>query len=121
MPNPIARTKSVGAKVTEEEYTDLEKMAAAKNLTLGEWCREVLLARLNPEPPMAVEEIILAEILGTRMIVLNAVYALANGERLNAPEMQEIIRRVDEQKVAGAVELLARKAVGRKPEGEGRR
>ena len=118
MPNPIARTKSVGAKVTEEEYAALEELAAARNLTLGEWCREVLLARLNPEPPSPVEEIMLAEILGTRMILLNTVYALANGDKLSSAEMQALIRRVDQEKGSSATERLARSGIGRKADGE---
>ena len=119
-PNPIARTKSVGAKVTEEEYAGLEKLAAARNLTLGEWCREVLLARLNPVPPSPVEEILLAEILGTRMIVLNMVYAVANGEKLSGEEMKAMIRQVDQEKVASAVERLTQGRTAEEPQGDDR-
>ena len=37
-----SRTRSVGTKITEEEYARLEASAAESGLTVGEWCREVL-------------------------------------------------------------------------------
>jgi len=88
-------------------------------MTLSEWSREVLLAQLNPDRARPSEEIILAEILGTRMILLNTVYALANGEKLSSTEMQALILRVDQEKGSSAVERLAR--IGKKLNGEGSR
>jgi hypothetical protein len=42
VPHPL-RTKSIGFKVSEEEYAQLETAAQAEGRTLGEWCREVIL------------------------------------------------------------------------------
>ena len=47
MVKPTLRTKSIGTKVTEEEYARLERAAQAGSKTLGEWCREVMLASAN--------------------------------------------------------------------------
>ena len=44
MVKPPLRTKSIGFKVSEEEYAQLETAAQASGRTLGEWCREVVLA-----------------------------------------------------------------------------
>jgi hypothetical protein len=44
MVKPPLRTKSIGFKVSEEEYAQLEIAAQASGRTLGEWCREVVLA-----------------------------------------------------------------------------
>jgi hypothetical protein len=44
MVKPPLRTKSIGFKVSEEEYAQLEAAAQASGQTLGEWCREVVLA-----------------------------------------------------------------------------
>jgi hypothetical protein len=52
-----SRTRSVGTKISDEEYARLEASAAESGLTVGEWCREVLLkasgqsARRSPRPP----------------------------------------------------------------------
>jgi hypothetical protein len=43
MVKPPLRTKSIGFKVSEEEYAQLETAAQAEGRTLGEWCREVIL------------------------------------------------------------------------------
>ena len=47
MVKPPLRTKSIGFKVSEEEYAQLETAAQADGRTLGEWCREVVLARAS--------------------------------------------------------------------------
>ncbi len=43
MVKPPLRTKSIGFKVSEEEYARLETAAQASGRTLGEWCREAIL------------------------------------------------------------------------------
>ena len=40
---PPLRTKSVGTKVSEEEFAALETRARARQLTLSEWVRAELL------------------------------------------------------------------------------
>jgi uncharacterized protein (DUF1778 family) len=42
MVKPPLRTKSIGFKVSEEEYALLETAAQADGRTLGEWCRETM-------------------------------------------------------------------------------
>jgi hypothetical protein len=41
------RTKSLTAKVTEEEYARLLELATAAGQSMGEWARTVLLAQVN--------------------------------------------------------------------------
>lgn len=43
MVKPPLRRKSIGFKVSEEEYAQLETAAQASGRTLGEWCREVIM------------------------------------------------------------------------------
>ena len=61
MVKPPVRTKSIGTKVSDEEYAQLEKLAQAHGQTLGEWVREVLLERVNGRKPSAIEETLLTE------------------------------------------------------------
>lgn len=44
---PPLRTKTLGTKVSEEEFAQLEAAASERGLTLSEWCRETLLASVN--------------------------------------------------------------------------
>jgi hypothetical protein len=53
MVKPNLRTKSIGTRVSEDEYAHLERVAQKASKTLAEWCREVMLnsangARLTP-------------------------------------------------------------------------
>ena len=102
----ISRTKSAGAKVTEQEYAQLEALAQTRGLTLGEWCRDVLLAQLKPSVASLPEETILAEILGLRMIMINLLRALGNVETLTPEKVQKVIQWADAEKLTTALERL---------------
>jgi hypothetical protein len=102
----ISRTKSAGAKVTEQEYAQLEALAQTRGLTLGEWCRDVLLAQLKPSVASLPEETILAEILGLRMIMINLLRALGNEEALTPEKVQKVIQWADTEKLTTALERL---------------
>jgi len=58
MEKAVLRTKSIGTKVSDEEYARLEKLAEARGLTLSEWLRELALAELIAHP---AEQIILTK------------------------------------------------------------
>ncbi len=115
--NPL-RTKSVTAKVTEGEYQQLEAVAKAREMTLSDWCREVLLAGLNSggapqvdsaqiaSPDMAI----LTELLGVRMLLLNLLYPIGRGESLTAEKLQTVVSRADAEKLSAAIECLEQNA-----------
>ena len=111
----ISRTRSAGAKVTEEEYTQLEALAQTRGLTVGEWCREVLLAQLKPPVASLPEETLLAEVVGLRMIMINLLHALGSGEPLTAEKTQTVIDWADREKIATAVEYLREHTARNKP------
>ena len=77
-----SRTRSVGTKISDEEYARLEASAAESGLTVGEWCREVLLKASGHPAPLATptEETLLSELLALRTILLNLFYDVASGE-----------------------------------------
>ena len=105
------RTKSIGAKVTEQEYAQLERAAQAEHKTLGEWCRGVMLSSANFRPPKATEtgsdgHALMAEMLALRAILLNVLFKQAKGEPVTAEEMQRLIDRADSDKLRKAKERL---------------
>jgi len=75
MVKPVFRRKSIGTKVSEEEYAKLEALAGGR--ALGEWVREVLLRELDGGQARPAEQTLLAEVLALRTILLNAFYKLA--------------------------------------------
>ena len=107
MPADQIRNRTVGCKMTDSEYERLSAVVQSEGMTLGEWCREVLLERAEGRKPSVIEETLLAEVLALRTILLNAFYKLAQGEKLTAEEMQAIIERADANKVQKAIERLA--------------
>jgi hypothetical protein len=108
MVRPTLRTKSIGTKVTEEEYSRLEQAAQAGAKTLGEWCREVMLASANGRLPESQKSggVEFQALMALRTILLNVIYKQANGERLSAEEMQRLIERADADKIKKAAERL---------------
>jgi hypothetical protein len=107
MVKPVFRRKSIGTKVSEEEYARLEALAEGR--AMSEWAREVLLRELDGRQARPAEQTLLAEVLALRTILLNAFYKLAQGEKLTAEEMQAIIDRADAGKERKAIERLAAK------------
>jgi hypothetical protein len=96
----ILRTRSVGTKLSEEEYSRVETAAVRRGLTVGEWSREVLLEAAGKPAPAATpgEEILLAEILALRTILLNLFYEAVSGEAVRPDRMQELIAKADGEK-----------------------
>ena len=76
MAKPALRTKSIGTKVTDEEYAQLEAQAGGR--PISEWVREVLLLTLDPDPVSERAQTMLAEYLALRVILLNVPYRMAN-------------------------------------------
>jgi hypothetical protein len=118
MVKPPVRTKSIGTKVSDEEYAQLEKLAQAHGQTLGEWCRDVMLEHVDGRKPSVIEETLLAEVLALRTILLNLHFTVAKGEAITAEGMQEIIERADAGKTTKAAQRLAA-ASKEKPGGAG--
>jgi predicted DNA-binding protein len=77
---PPLRTKSIGCKVSEEEYARLETAAQASGQTLGEWCREAILREMRGAE---MHDPALAEIVGVRLLLVNVLRPVAASERLS--------------------------------------
>jgi hypothetical protein len=109
MVKPNLRTKSIGTKVSKEEFARLEQAAQKVSKTLGEWCREVMLASANGRPENGTggeAHAVMAEVVALRAILLNVLFKQAKGEPLTAEEMQRLINRADSDKLRKARERL---------------
>jgi hypothetical protein len=112
---PPLRTKTVGTKVRDQEYAQLEAVASERGLTLSEWCRETLLGKVNGQEEKsadtgATSQALMAELGALRTILLNVLFKLANGEKPTVEEMQRLIDRADSDKLRKARERLAQAA-----------
>jgi hypothetical protein len=84
------RTKSLGTKVTPEEYDRIRALAAEQ--PLSEWVRAALLKAADPP---AADSIVLAELLALRTILLNLHFHLCSGTPVTAETMRRLIERAD--------------------------
>jgi len=98
------RTKSIGSKVTEEEYARLEELAGVTGQSMSEWVRTILIEQLEQRAAKATEETVLAELLGLRTILLNLLFTVAKGEVISAEQMQAVIERADAGKMEAGAE-----------------
>ncbi len=122
MVKPPLRTKSIGFKVSEEEYAQLEAAAQASGRTLGEWCREVVLASASDAER---RDPALAEILGVRLLLVNVLRPVAAGEKLAPEAFDKMLDQISAVKheLAAKLQLLAarKKPPREKPSGEEKR
>ena len=100
MVKPPLRTKSIGFKVSEEEYARLETAAQASGRTLGEWCREVILRGGS-----ASEDPALAEIIGVRLLLVNVLGPVAAGEKVTPEKFNQLLDQISETKHQLAAKL----------------
>ena len=110
MPADQLRNRTVGSKMSESEYEQLVAVAEREGLTLGEWCRQVLLAQANAnrgEKPSATEQTLLAEFMALRMILLNALCKLGQNVELSERDLQELAKLADQERFQRAQERLA--------------
>lgn len=82
---PPLRTKSIGTKVSEEEFAALEARARAVGLTLSEWVRDVLLSAPAMTGPDS-GEVALAEVLALRSLFLNLQFRAAGQSPVNVTD-----------------------------------
>lgn len=99
--NPFSeqRTATVSTRVTDDEYKELEALAEARGQKMSEWVREVLLNQIG-EP--AGSDVVLAEVMALRGIVLNLIAAQSLGEKLSEERIREIVRRSDKDRFENA-------------------
>jgi len=91
------RTKSIGTKVTPDEYARIQTLAGEQ--PVGEWVRAALLKAAGPP---AADATLLAEVIALRTILLNLHFHVCSGASLTAETMQRLIERADQEKHAKA-------------------
>jgi len=86
------RTKSIGTKVTPDEYARIQALAGDQ--PVSEWVRAALLKAADP----TADATVLAEVIALRTILLNLHFHLCSGAAVTAETMQRLIERADQEK-----------------------
>jgi len=113
-----SRTRSVGTKVSAEEYSRLEACARDKELSISVWSRQVLLAAANVVQGTPSEKAILAEVIALRTIVANLIYVFTSEGKVTAEQMRAFIERADGTKSTRATEILSQIGRSGKPKAD---
>ncbi len=100
------RNITLNTKLTEAEFSAVEKYCEARAIAFGEWVRELVLQELR-EP--AVEHGIsplMVEIQALRLVLINALEPLLRGEQWTAEQFKEMLLYVKSNKQRVADELM---------------
>jgi len=102
------RTKGLTTKLTPDEWATIARAAAGQPLSA--WVRAALLeAAAAPR----ADQVLLAEVLALRTIVLHLHVAVHTGETLTTEQLQRLIERADADKIRKAQERLRSVTAGR--------
>lgn len=96
-----ARVFSVNSKLTEQELRELETAAGKQGKTVSEWAREVLIEAARQKGP----DVVLVELVATRMLLVNMVKMLGQNLPITEAEYAKVSSQVQGAKRRVATEL----------------
>lgn len=105
MKGPL-RDRSLGTKLTDVEYAQVEAAALRAGVGLSEWCRRTVLNAAQSGSDETAIAVLLAELLALRAVLLNLMFRMRTGGELTREEMRQLIERADRDKHKRAAELL---------------
>jgi hypothetical protein len=105
----VARSRSIGTKLTPDEEKQILAAAAAQGKVPSEWARELLLRGAVISNQGEMEMHIFTELVGIQMLLMNALEPLLRGDKLVQEQLNVLFRRVQTTKAAQAQELLSRR------------
>ena len=95
------RVFSINSKLTEQELRDLEKASAQQGKSVSEWAREVLIDAARQTGP----DVVLVELVATRMLLVNMVKMLGQSLPITEAEYAKLNSQVQTAKRRVANEL----------------
>jgi hypothetical protein len=106
----VARSRSIGTKLTPDEERQILAAAEANGKAPSEWARELLLSGAVTTNRGEMEMHIFTELVGIQMLLMNALEPLLRGDKMTQEQLNVLFRRVQTTKAAQAQELLAKRS-----------
>lgn len=103
-----SRTKSIATRLTEAELGEIEAAAFKAGKKVSEWLRDTALASVRAPQKEPTDTVLLAEIIGTRDLMLN-LFAQASKWPLSTEDMRKISAYADSIKEQKASQILSLK------------
>lgn len=105
----VARSQSIGTKLTPDEERQILVAAEAEGKAPSEWARDLLLRGAVASNPGEMEMHLFTELVGIQMLLMNALDPLLRGEKMTQEQLAALYRRVQATKTTQAQELLAKR------------
>jgi hypothetical protein len=105
----VARSQSIGTKVTPDEEQQILAAAEAEGKAPSEWARDLLLRGAVASNRGEMEMHIFTELVGVQMLLMNTLEPLLRGEKLAQEQLAVLFRHVQTTKATQAQELLAKR------------
>jgi hypothetical protein len=106
----VARSRSIGTKLTPEEERRILAAAEADGKAPSEWAHDLLLGGAASAVRGEMEMHIFTELVGLQMLLMNAFDPLLRGETRTPDQVANLFRQVQATKAARAQELLAKRS-----------
>ncbi len=105
----VARSQSIGTKLTPDEERQILAAAEAEGKAPSEWARDLLLRGAVATNRGEMEMHLFTELVGIQMLLMNALDPLLRGEKMTQEQLAALYRRVQATKTTQAQELLAKR------------
>ena len=93
-----SRTQTVTTKLTRVELEQLEAAAKMEGKTPGEWLRDVALQAARVDTGASRSDIVLAEIVGVRLLLVNVLQRFIAGQTPTPYEFDRLLDEISEAK-----------------------
>lgn len=102
-----SRNQTLTTKVTATEYRAVEDAAGAEAKTTGEWLRDLALEAVAAQAEGGTETVVLPEIVGVRLLLVNALRSVAIGQTMTPEAFDKLLDQIGTAKHELAGKLLA--------------
>jgi hypothetical protein len=102
-----SRNQTLTTKVTATEYRAVEDAAGGDAKTTGEWLRDLALREIAAQAGDGTESVVLPEIVGVRLLLVNVLRSLATGQKLTPEAFDKLLDQIGTAKHELAGKLLA--------------
>jgi hypothetical protein len=90
------RVCPVTVKLTQEEHREVTEHAEELGQARSEWMRDVILHELRGT---AMNDPLLEEVVGIRLLLINVLRPLANGEQMATDAFEKLLEHIGTRKV----------------------
>ena len=102
-----SRNQTLTTKVTATEYRAVENAAGADAKTTGEWLRDLALEAVAAQTGGGTETLMLPEIVGVRLLLVNVLRSVATGQKLTPEAFDKLLDQIGTAKHELARKILA--------------